>query len=591
MVLSTTNQQVAEPPNCCSRSNSIGDIKITTHPGGIVEEKQTSHAEDVRHDEPAPASSATTTKTTTAMMESLQAQIQAIATITAMEDLKYQRHLMENTLVQIDDPSLLKLHQLIHRLHSLVTNLTEENDSQTEEIVMLQSKLESSQQHNEKLEQAVSKLHSQNLKLKKKNKADKAANRKLIEEVKRLRAVERQMEEDEQVGKLLQHEQVLRERTDSNFSDLDGLQEFDGRSVDSVTSSRSLVANNGPPTVRIHRERCLTWPPTDFSSGLDEDPLPFSSEEKKAMNEDESSCAITLEESVAGDEEVSQCSKRSNSTFMKILSFHQHEHAAKHEKMPPQDAETGTAPAARGGDEETPTDSSAMKPTKEDSTKLNSVMSMFYKNPTSNSAKEGSNVETDDNHADDVPTLKAKFELWKKKDKSLDASDDTKDASTEAVVAVKGEDTETATDSSASLPTKDDSTKKSSVMSMFYKMPTSHSAKEVSSVENDDKHGHEVPTMKTKFELWKRKDKTVDGSDAMDDSQGPTTSAAAGMVRKGLLDLSDDADIVSSSSPPQPSFDNGMNASGDGPTTKGEPAKASAFTSSMKNMGKLFTLH
>jgi hypothetical protein len=420
------------------------DIKITTHPGGIVaEEDDHDRSDGVRHE----ASSAL----------SLSFQIETLYEIASMENVEYQQRLVENALPTLQDPSLSKLNLSIHRFQALVSNLTHENDSQTAEILQLQSELAKSQQHVEKLERAIFKLHTHNVKLKKKSKADKSITRKLIEQVKRFDAARRLRQEEEEVGKLLQHEQVLRERSDSNFSDIDGLQDFDNGSLESMDSTRSLVTSE-PPTIRIHRQRTLTWPLTDFEKELDYDDDPSLASDKANVikfsdenKEDECSSSITLEESVAEDE-LSDSSKPKG-TLMGFWSFNQHGDSTAAEKAESGDVESGGT--SKVGTDAVP--ASTLK-SKDDRNPLNSVMSMFSKaSELSKSAKEETKTGKDDKDMHALSTPKPKFEMWKRND-TVTGIPDGKDLSTST--AGKGRkgllDLSDDTDDLERLPSSDD---------------------------------------------------------------------------------------------------------------------------------------
>ena len=200
-----------------------------------------------------------------------------------------------------------KLSQSIHRFHSLLLNLTKENDIQTCELVDLQRELDAERQNSAKLQAVVKKLHKKNVKLTDKLARNKSLGRQLVERVTKQKQQQDQEEVDSKFWKMAcqvsHHEQALlkrqqqqlnggsvsgiesgcsspvshRDRTASDMSGdyLDGLQDFvncesQSRSMDtscdldlgdrSIASQHSLVTDEGIATVKIHRERTMTWP-------------------------------------------------------------------------------------------------------------------------------------------------------------------------------------------------------------------------------------------------------------------------------------------------------------------------------------------
>jgi hypothetical protein len=287
-------------------------------------------------------------------------QIESLNEIASMETIAYQQRLVENTLPTLQDPNLSKLNWSIHRFHALVSNLTKENDHQTVEILDLQSKNEASREHIEKLEKAVKKLHVQNVKLKLKAKADKSMLGKLMEQVKHFDTARRIRMEEEQVGKLLHHESILRERSDSNFSDIDGLQDFDGQ--DSIASSISLVMNE-PPTIRIHRQRTLTWPRTDFNCLVDNE---GSGNRLSSNNTFESSIDSSQDFSLHLPEGVEEDIISRESGCKSVWDFWKFDKSQSKESYDDSSkVDTITIPTEED--------------TKEDISPLNNVMSIFYK--------------------------------------------------------------------------------------------------------------------------------------------------------------------------------------------------------------------
>lgn len=198
--------------------------------------------------------------------ESLLYQIEILNVLASMDSIEYHQRLVENILPTIQEQELSKLSLIIGRNHSLIQNLTNENDLQTKEILELQNQNQSLQNHIKELHRVVSKLHTQNLRLKKRRKSDKSVARRLVEQMKVFDAARMVRKEEKELKQLFQHEQFLRDGSTSstNFSEVDGLQDFDNGSMESSFSVRSLVTSE-PPTVRIHRQRTLTWPYTSFT--------------------------------------------------------------------------------------------------------------------------------------------------------------------------------------------------------------------------------------------------------------------------------------------------------------------------------------
>ena len=196
--------------------------------------------------------------------DSLQSQIATLQEIASMESREYQQRLMENSVdtSALEDRRFIQLNQSLHRFHSVILNLNEENDNQTQEILRLQAQEMESQNKIAKLEAVVSKLLVQNERLRNKNRSRKSLNHKLVERLQTINNAQQQ--EEETIDRLLKHEQHLRERTDSASNLSSDFEGFDTESVYSMASNRSMVTSE-PPTVRIHRERNLTWPHSDFA--------------------------------------------------------------------------------------------------------------------------------------------------------------------------------------------------------------------------------------------------------------------------------------------------------------------------------------
>ena len=211
--------------------------------------------------------------------KSLWDAIHILSKLASMDSTDYQQQLVENSLLPIQEPQLSKLAQSIHRFHALVANLSRENDHQTIEILELQRELEACKARNTKLETAVRKLHKRNVKLRERQKEDRTMAQKLIDQVQQRMAKHQRNEEEEFLKlatKVQQHEQHLRERSDSNFSDIDGLQDFNEN--ESLSTTASLITDDGVATVRIQRER--TWSLPKLNGSNHKEPLlPIKSEE------------------------------------------------------------------------------------------------------------------------------------------------------------------------------------------------------------------------------------------------------------------------------------------------------------------------
>lgn len=232
--------------------------------------------------------------------------IEIITQLAVMDRDEYQRRLVENSLPVVQQISfdntdhsshhtnnLTKLTQSLHRFHSLVANLERENDSQTLEIYKLQTQLENVKVRNQKLETAVQKLYKRNTKLKK-EKAQQASSlgKKILNQVQKSKAnIQEQHDFLKLANQVQQHEMALRERTGSNFSDVDGLETFYSTGSDiyngddsasseadadaSVSTATSLITDESAATVKISRERTFTWPklPNCDDDDIRADPL------------------------------------------------------------------------------------------------------------------------------------------------------------------------------------------------------------------------------------------------------------------------------------------------------------------------------
>ncbi|CAJ1934401.1 unnamed protein product [Cylindrotheca closterium] len=261
----TNTTRISDSANCDNE-----ELTVSIRLGGILpsddEEEDVTNAQSSSAGPASPLRTAETERINTPVAgstidASLRSQIDTLQQIASMESREYQQRLMENSIdtTTIQDRSLMQICQSLHRSHSIILNLNEENDSQTQEILRLQAQDMESQNKIARMEEALAKLVAQKQKLRNKNRAEKSVNRRLVEHLHTVSNAQQQ--EEDTIGRLLQHEQNLRERCDSNFSsDFEG---FDTESVYSMASNRSMVTSE-PPTVRIHRERNLTWPHSDF---------------------------------------------------------------------------------------------------------------------------------------------------------------------------------------------------------------------------------------------------------------------------------------------------------------------------------------
>ena len=78
---------------------------------------------------------------------------------------------------------MLQLSMSIHRLHSIVTNLTREVDGHTDDTIDLQAQLLAAKERNQQLESAMKKIYQKNQKLKQNAEREKAARRQLKKQV------------------------------------------------------------------------------------------------------------------------------------------------------------------------------------------------------------------------------------------------------------------------------------------------------------------------------------------------------------------------------------------------------------------------
>lgn len=205
--------------------------------------------------------------------------VDSLNALAAMDPEDYRHMLLEggkswSCLASVDyQPQLLRLYQNIHRLHSMIGNLTAENDAQTVDLLQLYETIRRKDERMGQLEAAVTKLHKRNQKLKQRSQSDQSRAQKLVKLFKDVAATKHKNENDLLTLQLLHHEQILlRERNVSNYSDMDGLQDciLDGDSVvsfgESVSTATPSLYSDAIATVRISRVRSSTWPPLDMGS-------------------------------------------------------------------------------------------------------------------------------------------------------------------------------------------------------------------------------------------------------------------------------------------------------------------------------------
>lgn len=168
-------------------------------------------------------------------------------------------------------PQLSRLYQNIHRMHSLIHNLTIENDAQTADLMRLHSEIQTKDERITKLELALKKLQERNQNLNHRSKSDRRRTRKLLEHYQDLVAAGHKKDHDLLVLQLQHHEQILlRERHGSTTSGDIPSFSLDGDSLTSIDDSMSSVAptvyDDGIATLRLSRVRTATWPPLETGS-------------------------------------------------------------------------------------------------------------------------------------------------------------------------------------------------------------------------------------------------------------------------------------------------------------------------------------
>ncbi|KAG7348111.1 hypothetical protein IV203_016816 [Nitzschia inconspicua] len=181
-------------------------------------------------------------------------ELQQLVRLATMDSSVYHKQLVDNTLPSLSSKNenqstpntnssllqnqLMQLSMAIHRLHSIVANLTQDVDAHTDDTQLLQSQLLASQLRTQQVEAVAHKLYRQNQKLKKQTRQDQNVLHRLQS---KLRRYENQLETQKNqllTSQLHQHELQLqlqqksfqgecgssisscRDRTDSTFSEL-----------------------------------------------------------------------------------------------------------------------------------------------------------------------------------------------------------------------------------------------------------------------------------------------------------------------------------------------------------------------------------
>lgn len=221
-----------------------------------------------------------------ALIDALQ-KLQKLATLDSTE---YQQRLLENTLPSLQQientntslycPSLadksssltqelshsiqtplVQLSMSIHRLHSVVANITREIDGHTDEVQELQSQVSKLRRRNQKLEMAAKKVHTRNLQLEKQAKLDRRMVGGLQHKVQEYEAQLESQGLQLMANKVQNHEIQLqlsknRARVDSNMSDFldmggeDGDSHLDDcqRSIQTSTTANSTMNEAHSPS-------------------------------------------------------------------------------------------------------------------------------------------------------------------------------------------------------------------------------------------------------------------------------------------------------------------------------------------------------
>ena len=227
---------------------------------------------------------------------------------------------------------MVQLSMSIHRLHSTVTNLTQEVDGHTDDTKDLQAQLLASQERNQQLEAAMKKVYLKNQKLKQNAETEKAARKQLQ---KQLQEYEHQLETQNfelMASQVQQHELRLLQqkqrqqqeemssvassgnRTDSPFSEL-CLEDIGIDVPEDVKDDTSSFASSTRPTLCFSAQgsidsaiaRVRTFSSTSVAS------ISSSVGIEKPIGEENSSKSSEEEETVSNEPEETktQCADES----------------------------------------------------------------------------------------------------------------------------------------------------------------------------------------------------------------------------------------------------------------------------------------
>jgi hypothetical protein len=138
-------------------------------------------------------------------------ELKQLVRLATMDSTDYHRQLLDNALPSLSSKSenhsislspsssmiqnqMMQLSMAIHRLHSVVANLTQDVDSHTDDTQLLQSQLLACQERAQQVEAAAHRLYRRNQKLKRQTQHDSKALQKLQS---KLRQYEKQLEAQE----------------------------------------------------------------------------------------------------------------------------------------------------------------------------------------------------------------------------------------------------------------------------------------------------------------------------------------------------------------------------------------------------------
>ena len=171
-----------------------------------------------------------------------------------------------------NQPQLSRLFQNVHRMQSMIRNLNIENDAQTADLLQVHAEMRTKDERLVQMETVLTKLQERNHRLTQRSKSVRNRARKLLQQFQDLVNSRNQNNHELLAIQLQHHEQVLRERRVSNFSEMDDHPDSlpDGESLlstdDSLSTATPSVYDDGIATLRISRVRTSTWPPLELSS-------------------------------------------------------------------------------------------------------------------------------------------------------------------------------------------------------------------------------------------------------------------------------------------------------------------------------------